>query len=268
MSEIHGAVGSYVVNALDDDELSEFEAHLAVCETCQREVVEFSETAAHLGQLVEAAPPPALRNSVMSAIKNVRPLPPEVPAQHEDGVRPSTVIASAAAADQRAGEPVLDQLAVRRQRRAARLLSFALAAALVVALGLGGWVVSLDRQRDAQVAESNRETQLLAAPDAKVYTQTMKNGVPVTFVVSKTSDQALLIGKNLPDPGPGKAYQLWTLKDRGTVAVPNNTFDGGSTRKAWFGSGVQAADGVAVTIEPEGGSLKPSKLPPLVAVSL
>ena len=46
MSEIHGAVGSYVVNALDPDELEEFEAHLAVCPTCSREVVEFGETAA------------------------------------------------------------------------------------------------------------------------------------------------------------------------------------------------------------------------------
>jgi anti-sigma-K factor RskA len=265
MSEIHGAVGSYVVNALDDDELNEFEAHLAVCETCQREVVEFSETAAHLGQLVEAAPPPALRDSVMSAIKNVRPLPPELPAQREDHEPNVPVVHTAG---QTAAEPVPDELALRRQRRAARLLSFALAAALVVALGLGGWVVSLDRQRDAQVAESNRETQLLAAPDAKVYTQTMKNGVPVTFVVSKTSDQALLIGKNLPDPGPGKAYQLWTLKDRGTVAVPNNTFDGGSTRKAWFGSGVQAADAVAVTIEPEGGSPKPTEKALQVSVPL
>ena len=41
MSEIHGAVGSYVVNALDPDELDEFEAHPAVCPTCSREVHEF-----------------------------------------------------------------------------------------------------------------------------------------------------------------------------------------------------------------------------------
>ena len=33
MSEVHSAVGSYVVNALDGTELDEFEEHLAVCET-------------------------------------------------------------------------------------------------------------------------------------------------------------------------------------------------------------------------------------------
>jgi len=56
MSEIHNAVGSYVVNALDPDELEEFEAHLAVCSTCTREVQEFSETAAQFSLLANTAP--------------------------------------------------------------------------------------------------------------------------------------------------------------------------------------------------------------------
>ena len=77
MSEIHGAVGSYVVNALDPSELDEFEAHLAVCPTCSREVVEFGETAAELSLLATApAPPPELRSSILSAISEVRVLPP------------------------------------------------------------------------------------------------------------------------------------------------------------------------------------------------
>ena len=63
MSEIHGAVGSYVVNALDPDERAEFEAHLAVCPTCSREVVELGETAAELSLLASDAPPrPAFGN--------------------------------------------------------------------------------------------------------------------------------------------------------------------------------------------------------------
>ena len=61
---IHGAVGSYVVNALDPDELEEFEAHLAVCPTCSREVAEFCETAAELS-LLASAPPAALRGSIL-----------------------------------------------------------------------------------------------------------------------------------------------------------------------------------------------------------
>jgi anti-sigma factor RsiW len=77
MSEIHGATGSYVLNALDPSELDEFEAHLAVCPTCSQEVVEFCETAAALSLLATAPPPPALKGSVMAAIAGVRVLPPE-----------------------------------------------------------------------------------------------------------------------------------------------------------------------------------------------
>jgi anti-sigma factor RsiW len=64
-----------VVNALDPDELEEFEAHLAVCPTCSREVVEFGETAAELSLLASVAPPPpALRESILSAISEVTSL--------------------------------------------------------------------------------------------------------------------------------------------------------------------------------------------------
>ena len=58
MSEIHGAVGSYVVNALDAEKLEEFEAHLAVCSTCTREVQEFSEMAAEFIAARATQPPP------------------------------------------------------------------------------------------------------------------------------------------------------------------------------------------------------------------
>ncbi len=58
MSEIHSAVGAYVVHALEGPELDEFETHLAGCPACQREVVEFRETVAELSLMsrIVAAP--------------------------------------------------------------------------------------------------------------------------------------------------------------------------------------------------------------------
>jgi anti-sigma factor RsiW len=80
MSEIHAAVGSYVINALDPAELDEFERHLASCPTCSREVVEFCETAAQLSLLAgDTGPPAALRSTILAQIHEVRPLPPELP---------------------------------------------------------------------------------------------------------------------------------------------------------------------------------------------
>src|SRR5664279_593373 len=92
MSEIHGAVGAYAMNALDGAELEEFETHLADCAMCQREVIEFRETASEMSLLSRTAPPPALKESVMAAIAGVRVLPPEVGAEPE----PAPVLAEAA----------------------------------------------------------------------------------------------------------------------------------------------------------------------------
>ena len=77
----HGAVGAYVADALDDDERTVFEQHLEGCESCRREVAEFTETAAELTWLSEATPPPSLRTAVLWQIATVRPLPPEQPVE-------------------------------------------------------------------------------------------------------------------------------------------------------------------------------------------
>src|SRR6187455_1328099 len=128
MSEIHGAVGSYVVNALDGDEREEFEAHLAVCPTCTREVQEFCETAAELSLLASATPPPAaLRSSILSAISEVRPLPPELlPPESSAEIAPAQP--SPPVAERDPAERPIDELALRRQQRRTRILSVLVAA--------------------------------------------------------------------------------------------------------------------------------------------
>ena len=196
MSEIHGAVGSYVVNALDASELDEFEAHLAACPTCTREVVEFCETAAELSLLatVDAPPPPSLRTNILSAIKEVRPLPPEQ----------SAPIAASARRPAIAPIPI-DELALRRQRRRTRVLTALVAAAMVVALGLGGVVFGLVQQRQSQIAQDTLETQLLSASDVQVVNTPSLNGGQVSFVASKSLNRAMFVATDLPETGAGQA---------------------------------------------------------------
>ncbi len=256
MSEIHVSVGSYVVNALDDEELTEFEAHLATCEACRREVVEFSETAAQLSSITETAPPPALRGSILSAIQQVRPLPPEKSEATPPVPAPRVLEAGEQEQERDSAPAVVDELALRRQRRSTRILAFAVAAAMVFALVLGGWVVNLVQARQALVAESNLETQLVTAPDAKAFPVTMKNGGQATFVASKSLNKALFIGGVLPDPGTDKTYQLWTIN--GVVALPDALVPGGLGQKAWFQGSIASSDALAVTIEPSTGSSKPT----------
>src|SRR5262245_62087928 len=122
--ELHGLVGLYVLDALDDDERAMFEAHLEECDACTAEVSEFRATTGGLSQLMAEQPPASLRSTIMDRVATT----PQVP---------------------RTSPP--DELAARRSRSATRFLAPAVAvAAAVVALVLGlGWLRShhaLDRQ--------------------------------------------------------------------------------------------------------------------------
>jgi hypothetical protein len=250
MSEIHGAVGSYVVNALDPEELEEFEAHLAVCPTCRREVAEFGETAAELSLLASAAPPPALRESILTAISEVRPLPPEPPTETAPAESSPPEPATAPA------EGPVDELALRRQRRRTRVLTVLAAAVLAAAVALGGVVYTLVQGRQAQVAQQVAETELLTAPDVQTYTATMKDGGQISFVVSKSLDRALFIGKDLPSVGTDRTYQLWTLE--GEQAIPDNLVAGGGDRQQFFRETLSGVTGLAVSVEAAGGAQQPT----------
>ena len=256
MSEIHGAVGSYVVNALDGDEREEFEAHLAVCPTCTREVQEFCETAAELSLLASATQPPAaLRSSILSAISEVRPLPPELlppePSAEIAPVQPSPPTAETAPADR-----PIDELALRRQQRRTRILSVLVAAVVAAALALGGVVYGLVQARQSQVAQQAAETELLTAPDVKTYTATMKDGGQVSFVVSRSLNRAMFVGKGLPAVGVDRTYQLWTLE--GQRPIPDNTVPGGGDRKEFFRETLGGVTGLAVSVEAAGGAKQPN----------
>jgi len=78
MSDIHALSGAYAVDALDDDERTQFEQHLEVCPECRAEVQSFTETAALVAETEAETPPPGLRDSVLSGIASIRPLPPEI----------------------------------------------------------------------------------------------------------------------------------------------------------------------------------------------
>jgi anti-sigma factor RsiW len=258
--EMHIDVGCYVVDALDPAERSAFEEHLAGCDSCAREVLEFTETAAELARLVAMGPPRDVRGATLETIQLVRPLPPHtsVPDSIDLFTEPTVELERNPADD--SADELADELARRRGRRAGRrqrVLFGLVAAAAVIALALGGLVVNLTQQHQAAVAAQSaaqRETDLLSAPDARVITQA-RDGGRFTFVVSKQRNQALLLSGDLPDPGPGKVYQLWTLQGR--QATPDTTLPAG-TGSHWFTGPIAGSTSLAVTAEPAGGSAVPT----------
>jgi hypothetical protein len=247
MTEIHGATGAYAVDALEADELEAFEAHRAVCAACSREVAEFCETTPRLSVLAAApAPPATLRASILSTLSDVRQLPPlhgELRTERS---------------------PVADELTIRRSSRRIRALSMLVAAVSVLALALGGTVYSLARQQQAPVAGPSADTSLLAAPDLQTVPVVLANGAQVSFVVSKVQNRALFVAGDLPSPGLGKTYELWTI--RGRTVTPDNLVGGGTDVAQWFHGPISSATDVAVSIEDAGGASQPTAVQGVVKI--
>lgn len=255
MSEVHAAVGSYVVHALGAADRAAFDAHLTQCPTCRLEVTELTETVAELGWLVQSPVPVTVRKTVVSGINQVRPLPP-VPPVPTAPLPAATLPTTTAPAS---------RLSRAQGSRRPRVAAFALAAALLVVVGLGGAVVDLEHQRQEQVVATQAQLRLLTAPDAKVYTDKLTSGADVSFVVSKTLDQAMFVAKGLPALDADHAYQLWSMTAHGSV--PSTVFASSGDVQVWMKPGIRTGNGVALTVEPVAGSRKPSTQP-LVIESL
>ncbi len=260
MSSAHTSLGAYATDALDGTEALDVKYHLSECEVCRREFDEFSETAAELSRLVATAPPVELRSSVLRSITQIRPLPPEVDdTDTADEVaqpdRPAVVVSL-------------------RPRRFGRVLVGIAAAAVIAALGAGGYALDTQHQLTASQSaqlEANRqrqiaqqETAILQAPDASVYSGRLQDGSSVSYLVTKSQNAAMMVSGELSDPGQGKTYQMWTLVrtvDGGTTYLPDHTFGGGRNQRVVVTGDVTDAIGIAITVEPEGGSQHPTGEP-------
>ncbi|MDT7686790.1 MAG: hypothetical protein QOG57_7100, partial [Pseudonocardiales bacterium] len=86
--DIHTLTGAYALDALDELERRQFEAHLTQCPECAREVDELRATAAKLGIAAAEQPPDALRRRVLAQVAITRQNSPAggpVPAQPRGG---------------------------------------------------------------------------------------------------------------------------------------------------------------------------------------
>ena len=73
MDDVHDLVAAYAVDALDDSERAEYEAHLVDCAECREELAQLSDAAASVAETVSVTPPPELKERVMTAVATDSP---------------------------------------------------------------------------------------------------------------------------------------------------------------------------------------------------
>lgn len=239
--ELHLLTGGYALDALPDGERGEFEKHLTRCPSCAEEVRGLRETAARLAMATAVTPPPGMRARVLAAAPLTRQLPPA-----GRGAR--------ARAGQRTG---LRRISLSRAGLTASILTLAAAVALLVVMQ-----VSTTRQLHQAQAGSNAIAAVLAAPDARIQSAPAATGGTVTAVMSLRQHEAVITTADLPALPGTRVYQLWVMNSAGgarsvgllTAARPGST-------APLLASGVLPGDRLGITVEPAGGTPRPTTTP-------
>ncbi|MFF2053188.1 anti-sigma factor domain-containing protein [Leifsonia sp. NPDC058194] len=235
----------------------------------EQEARDFEEVAAQLGLAAEpVAPRPELKAALFAAIQTTPQLPPapravETPAP---AATPAPVETTAPAAVP-AAEPVTSAERKAQRRWFARPATIAASAAAAVVLFFGGAVVggALAGHDSTQQQQASALASINAAPDAQRATAAVTGGGTATLVWSAQLGTSALIASDLPNLPNDKTYELWYIRDgQATPAGTMNASGAGSTWKVLAGT-MKAGDTVGVTVEPSGGSPKPTT-DPIVAI--
>ena len=223
------ATAAYLLGALDENERTAFEDHLAGCPACRDEVQHLLPAARALPISVEPVdPPPALKARIMAEVE-----------------REASLLAAAGPEADRPPAPARRRLRLP-SLRVPRLVPAAVAAALlVVGVGIGIGV-----------------TQLSSGPDRTIQAQVLKtsNGQRANAELEINGDEARLVARGLPAPPTGRLYQVWLKRDghapEPTAALFMPSRDGTAT--ASVPGSLDDVDQVMVTDEPDGGSSMPT----------
>ncbi|MFD8276559.1 anti-sigma factor [Streptomyces flaveolus] len=103
-----------------------------------------------------------------------------------------------------------------------------------------------------------------AAPDAESRTARPAGGASGTLAVSQRRDRAVFLASGMAEPPRGNGCRLW-FDDHGTMR-PAGLMDPGRASQAVLREGdIDDAAGAGITVEPAGGSPRPTTTPVAVA---
>lgn len=227
----------HALSALSPEDAAAFDAALAEHPEWAHHVTADAATVAALADSVAEVPPPrALRSELMAQIAAVQ----------QD--HPAQVAAPASSLESAPVVPVES----RRPSWGPRAW-FALAASLVLLVGVGGGAVVIAQQLNRPVAVVALE-RIEAAPDAQAASTTLPDGGEATVHWSDSVGEVVFVSDGLPTLSDDQSYELWFVRDSGaiTAGVFEAADDGDAT--ALLAGSLNPGDVIAVTVEPAGGS--------------
>lgn len=227
-TDLHTLSGAYALDALTAEEAEQFRRHLEACTVCRVEVRELRQAAATMGAS-EAAPPPAyLKERVLTAVERTPQLPP------------------------RSGGNVVH---VAPHRWGRWLLMTAAAVVLIVAGVIGVSGIGDDSTKDQRLLAAD-VVKVFQADDAHKATMSTKNGGTISVATSPGLGEMAVDTTKLAPLDSGHVYQLWAIHRGEAASVGLLEPDKGAAMEM-----PPADTEVAITVEPLGGSPKPTTNP-------
>ncbi|QII06443.1 anti-sigma factor [Rhodococcoides fascians A25f] len=229
----------YALHATTESERRDIETErLRVDDTARAQfdvlVTEIHETLALAAAVDATTAPDRLRRAVLDRVASsdqeptVRKLPPNVTPLHRH----------------------------RRERsKSWRYSIMSAAAAVIVAVG-GVVVVTQTMGNDPQPSQAD---QIVAAPDARQATAEFPGGGSATVAYSLSQDAVVVDLDGVPQPPPGRVYQMWFVdgspRSAGVVTEDQLTSESGTVV-----DGLGTSTNFAFSLEPAGGSPQPTEV--------
>jgi anti-sigma-K factor RskA len=247
----HTLAGAYAMDAVSERDRTRFEWHLAGCESCRQEIRGLREATAALAAAAAVQPSDGFRDAALRAAAQTRQLPPAA------GQAP----AGWTAGDRGRGRWELHGWRSR--------LAVGLAGALAAVAATAGVVTyGMQHRLDQAQLHDHAVAAVLSAPDATMMSAHVRTGGTATLVMSHRERALVFTAVDLRLLPAAQSYELWLIGPAGSRPagmVPGSAR--GGMADSMVISGLRAGDSVSLTVEPAGGSPRPTS-PPVVLVSL
>lgn len=261
------------LDALSADELRDVQARVAAAPQdlqtlFDKQVRATREALAAMSKTTATPPPPTLRDRILSAARADAGLDapdvaaPGVEAPTGPGSPAPQQQSAPAASDPSVPAPVTPTIESDDRRRLPRRWTYLAAAAVAaVAIGAAGWVMGESSSPEPEVRPlASPAEQVFSAEDLRSTGGPVATG-NVTVYLAKSADTGVLVMDSVPPPQPGTVYQMWLIGPGGARSAGTMTDQDVEPVTTAVLSGINDASTLAFTVEPPGGSDRPTTTP-------
>ncbi len=241
-------LAAYALDAVDGEENTEIEEHLASCPRCRSELDGLREVAGAMGNSVEPLPE-GLWSHIASQL-------PEREADEDPPPMPALT------PEPRTSSPFRTPSAPSGRRRRASLTTVGAiavaAAAVAVVFGIGlvradNRVTNLQAQMAQQPATVSHT---LATPGRSLVDLDSASHTQVAQFVVVPDGRGYLVSSSLPSLGRGRTYQLWGIV--GGQAISLGLLGSTPHQAVFTMAGTNRPSRLSITAEPAGGAVMPT----------